>query len=147
MAISCWERFTGNDWERYANITGGISSVMVVFFAVMTWVFKFNAGIGAYTFFVGLFMMFFETPVVSWIGPCGKCRKFIDDNLFMKHPAVRAIVYVCLSILTFMYKTPSIGGGMFMLLTAILKSFAQCNVVADANDNKGLKQDLSSNQA
>ena len=148
MAIGCWEKFTGTNWERYSNVFGGITSFLVIFFAIMTWIFKYNAGVGAYTFFIGFFVMFFETPVVSWIGPLGNCRDFCNKVLFMEHPAVRGIVYIAVSILMFMYKTPCIAAGICLLITSILKFFAQCNVAADAEDNKEqLNSNLTSNQA
>ena len=135
MAIGCWEKFTGTNWERYANLLGGATGCLLIFFAIMTWLFKYNAGIGAYTFFVGLFVLFFETPVVSWIGPLGKCIEACNETLYYKQPAFRAIIYIVLSILMLVYKTPCIGGGLFLLFTAILKFFAQANVVSDAADN------------
>lgn len=136
MAIGCWEQFIGNNWERYANICGGVTACLVIFFACMTWFFKFNTGIGVYTFFVGLFMLWLETPLSDWIGPCMKCKNIFNETLQLQQPALRAVIYILASILTFLYSTPCIGGGIFMLITSILKFFAQINKAADAKDNQ-----------
>lgn len=145
MAIGCWEKFTGTNWERYADLCGGLTAVLLIFFSIMTWLFKYNTGVGVYTFFVGLFVLFFETPILSWIGPLGKCRDSCNEGLYYKQPGFRAIVYIVLSILTLAYKTPCIGGGIFLLFTAILKLFAQANVVSDAADQSNINKGLAQN--
>ena len=144
MAIGCWESFTGHNWERYANISGQLTSVLVIFFAIMTWLFKYNIGVGVYTFFFGLFMLWLETPLVDWIGPCFKCKTSFVEFLFLKNPAVRGVVFICASILMFMYHTPCIGAGIFLIFTALLKFFAQCNATSDAAN--GLNTGLNSDQ-
>lgn len=136
MAIGCWEQFIGNNWERYANISGGVTACLAIFFAAMNWFFKFNAWIGVYTFFIGLFMLWLETPLSDWVGPCMKCKNTFNDTLQLKQPALRAVIYILAAILMFLYSTPCIGAGIFMLFTAILKFFAQINKAADAADNQ-----------
>ena len=133
MAIDNWDKFIGNNWERYADLCGGVSACLVIIFACMTWFFKYNTGIGVYTFFIGLFMLWEETPILDWIRGC---KESFNNTVQMKHPAVRAVVYILASILMFFYQTPCIGAGIFLLLTAILKFFAQINVTADARAEK-----------
>lgn len=60
-------------------------------------------------------------------------------------------VYILMSIVTFIRSTPSIGGGIFLLIAAILNIFAQINQTSDANDAndapKNTNETLISNDA
>lgn len=145
--VSCFEEFTGYNWERTAGYAGKVASVMCIFFGIMNWVFGFNAGIGFYTFFVGLLMTIWEMSFLyQCIGPCTKIYQFLQETLKFKRPIVLTILYSLLSIVTFIRKTPSIGGGIFLLFAALLNIFAQINQTSDENDNANNRNTVS-NQA
>lgn len=134
MTISAWDRFTGYNWERYASVCGGITAVLCIGFAIINWLFKYNAGIGAFTFFVGFLVAFWETSVYNIIGPCKQAKTFCMETVKLNQPVLRGLIYILLAILPLIYKTPCIAAGIFLLLTALLSFFAQCNKVADAAD-------------
>lgn len=132
-----------------------LASVMCLFFAVMTWIFDYNVGIGCYTFFIGLLMTIWEFDFLyRCIGPCVKVYQFTQETLFFKKPIVLTVLYSLMSILTFIRETPSIGGGIFLLIAAIINIFAQVNQTTDASDSSKTKNknnpngaDLISNEA
>jgi len=135
MAISCWDSFTGHNWERYASVSGVVSMIFCFLFAVMTWVLEYNVGVGVYTFFVGLILIPLETPILDCIRPVFMCKEFFNNSLYFNRPIVKSMFYTALSILMFaLAVTPCVGAGIFMLFTSILLIFAQCNQIQDKAD-------------
>lgn len=85
---------------------------------------------------------------------CVKVYQFTQETLFFKKPIVLTVLYSLMSILTFIRETPSIGGGIFLLIAAIINIFAQVNQTTDASDSSKTKNknnpngaDLISNEA
>ena len=70
--ISCWDSFTGHNWQRYSEVSAVLAAIACLFFAILTWLLGgYNIGIGVFTFFVGLIMIPLET---NWLD-CIKTRK------------------------------------------------------------------------
>lgn len=141
MTISCWDSFTANDWERYSRLFAYVVSVLATFFSILTWAFpkewktdpSHSAGVGVWSLVLALFIVFQETPLCN-CGPGAAVKVFVDDTLYFKKPVVPGVIYMLASILCFVWLTPVIGTGIFLLLLAILKFFAQCQVSQDASD-------------
>ena len=53
------------------------------------------------TFFVGLLMIPLETNWLDCIKPFFLCREFFNNTLYFRNPALKAIIYVCFSIVMF----------------------------------------------
>lgn len=134
MTISAVDEFTGYNWERYAKLLGGFSAGVSILFAIISWIAKYNVGIGVYTFFCGLLQFYWETPLYDCIPPLFTAKEFCMKKMFIENYTVRAVLYIFMSILTFTYITPCIAAGMFMLATSILMFFAAFNKRSDQND-------------
>mmetsp|Transcript_1937 Transcript_1937/g.3079 ORF Transcript_1937/g.3079 Transcript_1937/m.3079 type:complete len:155 (+) Transcript_1937:49-513(+) len=147
MAIGWYERCTGYNWQRAADISGQVATVCCIGFAIINWIFKYNIGIGVYTFFIGLIMTIWEMPFLyACIGPCTKLYQAFQEKLYFKKPIVRTILYIGLSIVTFIRETPCIGAGMLLLVAAIFNVLAQMNQISDAADEEAASR-RSSNKA
>lgn len=128
MAISCWDRFTAIEWTRYACISARLTLVILVITAVITWFTykdyedKYNnskdavIGVSVYAVVVAFFMLIAETPVFHCFGAI----KIAKDHWLMS-PFAKGTYYFCLSILTFVYISPIIAGGAFLVLTSIFE--------------------------
>lgn len=134
--ISCWDSFTGHNWQRYSEVSAVLSAISCLFFAILTWLLGgYDVGIGVFTFFVGLLMIPLETNWLDCIKPFFLCREFFNNTLYFRNPALKAIIYVCFSIVMFAIEiTPCVGAGIFLLITALLQFFAQCNKFQDERD-------------
>jgi len=152
MAITCWDSFTGHNWERYSGISAMLSIFACLFFSILTFILEYDVGIGVYTLFVGLIMIPLETTWMDCIKPFFLCREFFNETLKFRNPALKGVMYTLMSILMFaLVLTPCVGSGIFLLVTAILMFFAQCNKIQDEADearaSKSSTKRMSINEA
>jgi hypothetical protein len=103
-------------------------------------------GIGVWSLIIAFFIVFHETPLCK-IGFCVIVKDFFQEKLQFKRPAVVGVIYVLASILCFIFPTPVVGTGLLLLITAILKFFAQCQVSQDAADQNALGRSINNQQA
>ena len=135
MAIGCWDNFTGHNWERYASVSAVIALASCFLFSIITWLAGYDVGTGVFTFFMGLLMLPLETQVLDCIQPCFSCKTFFNETLRLNQPAVKAVIYLLMSIGMFAIRvTPCVASGILMLVTVILLFFAQCNKIQDEAD-------------
>jgi len=95
------------------NIHGIVTAVLLIFFGYMSWLLEYNASIAIYTFFCGIFILLLE--LVCW---------------FKQH-TLKYILYILLSLRTFQYNTPCIGGGICLLITAFLNITVQIKQIIE----------------
>jgi hypothetical protein len=114
--------------------------------AVVTWIYAKKwkyanysqaVGEGIWSLVIFVFVAFMETPFCA-IGPLMKVKNTCLDTLQLKRPLIMGIIYILASILTFIFPTPVVGTGIMLLVTAIFKFFAQCQVSQDAADRNSL---------
>jgi fucose permease len=102
-------------------------------------------GIAVYSMVIALLLLVVETPVCN----CFSSIKTAKDHWLLS-PFMRGIIYFGLSIPMFIYLSPQIASGAFLVLTSLLQFMAQCQKSQDAADQArvssargGLKQPLS----
>lgn len=135
MAISCFEKFTGNDWVRYAYFANLAAAAGCFFFSIISMIFNYPVGQGIYVLVVGLLILLLSGGC-SCIGACLKAREFVVEKMFCGHPAFVGAIYILLSIYCFIVISPCIGAGMLILVAALTEFCAECNVIADKSSAK-----------
>eukprot|EP00735_Rhodelphis_limneticus_P011094 TRINITY_DN4150_c0_g1::TRINITY_DN4150_c0_g1_i1::g.2048::m.2048 TRINITY_DN4150_c0_g1::TRINITY_DN4150_c0_g1_i1::g.2048 ORF type:complete len:171 (-),score=65.61,Cytochrom_B558a/PF05038.8/0.034,Cg6151-P/PF10233.4/0.087,COX2_TM/PF02790.10/1e+04,COX2_TM/PF02790.10/0.13 TRINITY_DN4150_c0_g1_i1:307-819(-) len=110
------------NWGKWANISGKVTVIALIAFAIITWIAGQSAGIGVYTFFIGLLLspLEFSAFYSGCSTQCEKAINFMNDSMYFKNGVIRFVIYVLLSIVTFLNETACIGGGIFLLITALL---------------------------
>eukprot|EP00736_Rhodelphis_marinus_P014564 Rmarinus@m.9 len=117
------------NWAKWANIMGKVAVVSLFFFAIITWVVGNSPGIGVYAFFLAILIAPLEFPQQfgSRSETCDRVIHILLEDWHIKNGFLRAVIYVLLSIVCFLNETASIGGGVFLLLAAILYFAAQAS--------------------
>ena len=112
------------NWETYSETLSKSMPSLLVIIAIVSMVLQYSARIGIYTLFIGLVVAIWESPTVYMCVPqMETLNRFLQDRLYFKKPFIRAIVYILLSIVTFVDKTFCILAGILMLLNAIFLFF------------------------
>lgn len=145
MAISCWDKFTAIDWTTPATWVARLTLVVLVICAVITFLTyedyedKYNnnkdamLGVSVYCIFIALLMMMLETPFFH----CFSSIKNMKDHWLLS-PVAKGMYYWLASILTFVYISPNIAGGAFLLLTAVFEFMSQLQQMQDRKDQQTL---------
>jgi preprotein translocase subunit SecY len=137
--------------EKVSNRVAWVTAIVAAVMAVVTWIYDHKWKHASYTQAVGegiwsaiifVFVSFMETPFCA-IGPLSKVKTTCLDTLQLKRPLVMGVIYVLASILTFIFPTPVIGTGLMLLITAIFKFCAQCQVSQDAADRASLSRPIT----
>ena len=104
-----------------------------------------QTGIAVYSMIVAVLLLVTETPLCH----CFSSIKTAKDHWLLS-PFMKGIIFFGLSIPMFIYLSPQIASGAFLVLTSILQFMAQCQKSQDAADQArvssargGLKQPLS----
>ena len=112
------------NWETYSETLSKSMPSLLVIIAIVSMVLQYSARIGIYTLFIGLVVAIWESPTVYMCVPqMETLNRFLQNRLYFKKPFIRAIVYILLSIVTFVDKTFCILAGILMLLNAIFLFF------------------------
>eukprot|EP01041_Mallomonas_annulata_P011049 gene11049-23104_t len=135
MPIGYHEQFTGTDWEKYSGVAGKITTIACFTISVISMIMKYNVGTGIWTLLVGLVIAIWEIPTIYYCIPnFDKAKEVCLETLRLKHPSLRGILYILLSIMCFTNKTPCIAVGILLILTSILYAFTAYNAYHDSND-------------
>jgi hypothetical protein len=86
-------------------------------------------GIAVFAMVVALLLFVLETPFCHCFGAVKSAKEH-----YLLSPFSKAIIYTGLSIPMFLYLSPQICSGAFLLLTAIFEFMAQCQKSQDAAD-------------
>jgi hypothetical protein len=147
MAISCWDKFTAIDWTTPAAWVARLTLVVLVICAVITWFTyedyedKYNnnkdalIGVSVYCVFIAFIMVILETPLFHCFGAISRAKEH-----WLLSPFAKGMYYWLSAILTFVYISPNIAGGAFLLLTSIFEFMAQCQQSQDAADQKTMSR-------
>ena len=119
-----YEKCKSINWEAYSETLSKSMPSLLVTIAIVSMVLQYSARIGLYTLFIGFIVAIWESPNVYMCIPQMEVLKAcLHDRLYFKQPFVRAIVYILLSIITFIDKTFCILAGILMLMNAIFLIF------------------------
>merc|ERR1719181_1825217 len=101
------------NWDSAASFGGKITPPILLLTAVFGFIIKQQIGIQVYTFFIAFIVAFFELPwVCACIGPCHRAQDKLVKEWGFDKGIVRFIMYVILSIVTFVKPSISILGGI-----------------------------------
>lgn len=135
LTLKCRDKFTGHNWERYANISGLVSVVACLLFGVISLLAKYDVGTSVYTIIMAFLILPLESTMVDMCTPFMMCKRFLNETLRLDTPIVRALLYTCMAIGMFAISvSPCIAGGIFVMITVVLLIFAQCNKMQDDAD-------------
>ena len=145
--MRCWEDMYAMNWEAAASFGGKLLPPICLFAAVVGFIIRHAIGVQVYTFFLAFIIAFFELPwLYVCIGPCHRAQDKLNKEWGFDKGIVRFILYILLSIVTFLKASISILAGICILFDAILYLFAWFfvdNGVAEtrtANDRRGSQQ-------
>ena len=149
---SYYDEFTAIDWEKYATVVSNSLPSALVVISIASFIMGYSSRIGIYTLITGFFIAIWEAPAVyACIPSAEKVRVFLTEKLYFKKAIVRSIVYILLSILTYVDKTICIAAGVLMNINSLLLIFAAINRQSDVYDGLpvdpegGVARDNSSN--
>lgn len=104
----------------YSRASGVVAGLLAVVFAVLNWIYGYNAGIAAYSLILGIFLLFFESSIPEAIPSCRAWLSKYNEDTFFGQPIVRAQVYFAAALPTFTYVTPCIGSGLVIAMSALI---------------------------
>ena len=143
MSVSYYEMFTGQDWERASTVGGQMSCVSCVAVAIASMALGYSVDIGLWTLFVGLLIATWEVPFVYSLFPkCEDIKTIALERMHLKHPLVKCVLYVLLSILCYEKKTLCILAGVILNVESLLLIFAYINIRSDAQDGLTTDDDV-----
>ncbi|CAM9597238.1 unnamed protein product [Ascophyllum nodosum] len=117
--------FMESDWGTHAMRGGKITTAAALVIMVLSFIF-FSVWQGFVALGIALLLATFELPVLyTWIQPCRQLNDLLNETLRFNMPAVRAVLYACLSALSFWSGKLNIGLGILLVLTGLLYVFAQ----------------------
>jgi hypothetical protein len=82
-----------------------------------------------------LVLAVFEFPLIYMC--CTQCNDFKEkalNSLYLKNYAVKGVLYILLSIITYFHSTICVIAGILLDLTALLLFFAELNKRNDSSD-------------
>lgn len=145
MSISYYDQFTGIDWERYGTISGQVTAGSCLLLSIVSMILGGKVAIGIYTLFVGLFISIWELPqMYVCIPQAPQARNLFENNLQLKRPSVRAVVYILISTYTFVGNSLCVAAGILLIISSILYLFAAINRRSD--DNDGLTDGMTTDE-
>lgn len=137
MAITLSDRLAGVDWARAANLSGQIASMACVIASVLTLLFDFRStlfkhlGIFLWTLLSGMLIAVWEVPLIySTIPGCVRLKNTFLDDLNVRLPIVRTIVYTFLALIIMLgaYETLFVLPGVALFMSALLYAVTALNV-------------------
>ena len=138
MAISFYEQFTGIDWARYANISGQAATGACIAIPLLSLIFNMGStlfihfGVFLWTLGSGLVIAVWELPLLYHNFPhCSKLRNTCLDELHIRLPIVRTMLYTFLSLFIIIGGSVFLISGLVLFLSGILYAFAAINLQAD----------------
>ena len=138
MAISLYEQFTAVDWARYANISGQAAAGICIGVPLLSLVFNMAStlflhfGVFLWTLCSGLLIAIWELPLIyNHVPPCTKLRTTCLDELHIRLPIVRTLLYTFLSLFIMVGGSIFLLAGFVLFVSGILYAFAAVNLQAD----------------
>lgn len=136
MAISLADRFAAVDWARAANLSGQISCIACIMISTFAILFNFERtifmhfGVLIWTLLSGLLIAVWEIPFIySAIPNCIKLKNTFLDDLYVRLPIVRTIMYTFLALFMLVGGSTTIFvlPGIALFLSAILYAITALN--------------------
>ena len=143
-AVSYWEMFTGQDWERASEIGGKLVAFICVGVGVVSAVLGWDIAIALWTIFVGLLIAVWEVPFIySAFRQCEEAKTTALEKLYFQKPLVKCVLYILFSILCYSKNTLCIAAGISLNIESLLLIFAAINQRVDAADGLTTDDDVS----
>lgn len=150
MSISLKEQFQAIDWARYANISGQAAAISCIFIALLSALFDLGDvlfvffGPFVWTLGSGLLIAIWEVPLIyATIPVCVRFKSTCLDELYLRVPIVRTILYTFLSFFIVVGGHVYVMAGLVLLASAVLYAFTAINMQAEASQPWNLQSNNS----
>jgi hypothetical protein len=124
-------------WRRvhYSHVSGKITTVICLFFGLVTVCFGYSFLVGVWTTCVGCLIGLWELPDLFFFVSQGpSVSEFMMQNFRLENKLNRGVFYFFVSLFCFTDQTPCIVAGLLLLASAALNGFAHINETSDSID-------------
>lgn len=141
-----YDQFSAFDWPNMATAFGKATVIINTLIGIVTLFYhssKQSIYIALYTIIISLAVGIWEFPFIySCVSSVDDIRDIVLERLYLKVPAVRAGLYVLLSIVCFLYQSLCLVAGLVFIFHALLLIFASFSS-SGVNDDASLFSEVS----